>query len=121
MSHSCFFQTPAKRAIQQPNPVITKHIFNNKQYNLPPAGGGELPYKKEWGAPRKKAVLLRPRVLSLERSILSSKKYDRRQCAVLELVPLRGEKNSIHARKIEFWYLLRHSRGILPPPPPRGN
>ena len=55
MSHPCFLQTPIRGAIQQPNPVITKHIFNNKQYYLPPLpGGGKLPYKKDWVARLKK-------------------------------------------------------------------
>ena len=51
----------------------------------------------------KKVVLVALRVFNLKRStagafvvpfsVLSSKNYDRRYCVVVELVPLRGEKN----------------------------
>lgn len=37
---------------------------------------------------------------------LNAKQYDRRY-AVLEFVPLRGEKNSSHTHKIGSWYLLK--------------
>ena len=37
--------------------------------------------------------------------VVSRQKICRRQCLVLELVPLRGEKISMHAHKTGSWYL----------------
>lgn len=94
MSHPCFLQTPIRGAIQQPNPVITKHIFNNKQYYLPPSRGEENSHIK-----RTELLVLKKSGFDTSYGVQPGevhnkpkKKYDRRQCAVLELAPLKGEK-----------------------------
>ena len=82
----------------------------------------------------KKAVLVRVRVFSFKRSTAgtssSRKKYDRRQCVVLKLVPLRGEKHFKLRPKYRISLPLRGSFQNFrraPPsflygsPPPRGR
>ena len=121
------------------NHLPNKPIFENSNSpNMVKAWGGHSLIKGTGVlvVPFRSLVLLR--VLSLDRStagasvvplrVLSQKEYDRKQCAVLELVPLRGEKNFIPRPQNGILVLLRGSfqkfrrvapsflSGGLPPP-----